>query len=102
MFQPKFNEPISIEELDRQVAEGYARIPDQVEEVEIWRSIQVWGDEWDEDIVLSAPAGTHDTGQNEEAAEENEGAGHFAEDEEGEQGSADGFADADDDDVSGR
>jgi hypothetical protein len=102
MCQPNLKEPISIEELDRQVAEAYAQIPDQVEEVEIWRSIQVWEDEWDENIVLAAPAGTDHPSQNEKAAHENEGAGNLAEEKESQQGRANRFADANNDDVSGR
>jgi metal-responsive CopG/Arc/MetJ family transcriptional regulator len=32
--------------LEQQEAEAYARMPMQLEEVEIWREAQVWGDEW--------------------------------------------------------
>lgn len=35
-----------IRQLEQQEAEAYARMPMQLEEVEIWREVQVWGDEW--------------------------------------------------------
>lgn len=54
-----------IRQWDQQMAEAYARIPDDVEEVEIWREAQVWGDDWDETIQLNAPAGVQHANKNE-------------------------------------
>lgn len=35
-----------IRKLEKQDAEGYARIPSRLDEVEIWLEEQVWGNEW--------------------------------------------------------
>jgi metal-responsive CopG/Arc/MetJ family transcriptional regulator len=38
-----------IRKLEEQEAAAYARIPQSIEEVEIWAEIQEWGDEWNVD-----------------------------------------------------
>jgi metal-responsive CopG/Arc/MetJ family transcriptional regulator len=35
-----------IRQLEQQEAEAYAHMPMQLEEVEMWREAQVWGDDW--------------------------------------------------------
>ncbi len=37
-----------LQQLEKQDAAGYARIPAQVAEVEDWLPKQMWGDEWNE------------------------------------------------------
>jgi metal-responsive CopG/Arc/MetJ family transcriptional regulator len=37
-----------LRQLEQQDAEGYARIPAQLEEIEVWLPEQAWGDEWNE------------------------------------------------------
>lgn len=38
-----------IQKLEEQEAAAYTRLPQRMEEVEIWAEIQEWGDEWNAD-----------------------------------------------------